>query len=252
MNSVVPATFTAVLVAGVVTLTAAQGARLLPVENEAARLLASESSPFAALADVADRLRPEIARAAPATTRGRLALLWTRTMRRVLGAIPFTVDGARTEPYRTWLAGREADVVYSEPAGQWLLQNEMLWTLHDRVRATASAEPLAWEIVENGLGGECEGYPPCYLAGIDRLEAAYLRRHPKGAHAAEAVARIAASNKQSVDLATGPDRRDFFTPSTDCVDLVPKAETVRAALVQAGVDAKSAIALLDLLRAQCP
>jgi hypothetical protein len=231
----------------------AQVAPTLAIERDAERLLASESSSFASIGDLADRLRPEIGNAArPAGTRGRLTLLWVRAMRQALGAIPITLDGARTEPYRTWLTGREADVVYSEPAGQWLLQNEMLWALHDAVRATPSAEPLAWEIVENGLAGECEGYPPCYLAGIDRLDAEYLRRHPKGAHAAEAVARIAASNKQSVDLATGPDRRDFFTPSTDCADLVPKAETVRAALVQAGADAKSAIALLDLLRAQCP
>lgn len=253
MNSVVTATFTAALVVGVVTLAADQGARLLPVENEAARVLASESSPFAALADVADRLRPEIANVTrPPDTRGRLTLLWVRVMRRAFAAIPITVDATRQEPYRTWLAAHEDVVFYAQPAGEWKLANDRLWALHDAVHATASAEPLAWQIVENGLGGECEGYPPCYLAGIDRLDAEYLRRHPKGAHAAEAVERIAASNKQSVDLATGPNRRDFFTPATDCVDLVPKAESVRAALVQSGVDAKAAIALLDLLRAQCP
>ena len=83
------------------------------------------------------------------------------------------------------------------------------------------------------------------------MHAEYLRRHPGGAHAAEAVEQIRQSNEQSVDLTTGPKAHEFFNPATDCVDLVPKAATVRAALVQAGVDAKAAIALVDKLRALC-
>ena len=173
-------------------------------------------------------------------------------MRRTLGAIPMTIDGTKHEPYRTWLATHDADVVYSEPAGQWLMDTDDLWRLHDAHRQTASAEPLAWEVVTNGLPGECEGYPPCYLAGLDRLHAEYLRRHPRGAHAAEAVEQIRESNEQSVSLATGAKGREFFNPATDCVDLVPKAASVRAALVQAGVDAKAAIGLVDKLRLLCP
>ena len=149
-----------------------------------------------------------------------------------------TIDGSKHEPYRTWLATHDADVVYSEPAGQWLMDTDDLWRLHDAHRQTASAEPLAWEVVTNGLPGECEGYPPCYLAGLDRLHAEYLRRHPRGAHAAEAVEQIRESNEQSVRLATGAEGREFFNPATDCVDLVPKATSIRAALVQAGVDAR--------------
>ena len=80
----------------------------------------------------------------------------------------------------------------------------------------------------------------------------YLRRHPRGAHAAEAVEQIRQSNEQSVSLATGAKGREFFNPATDCVDLVPKAASVRAALVQAGVDAKAAIGLIDKLRLLCP
>ena len=63
---------------------------------------------------------------------------------------------------------------------------------------------------------------------------------------------IRQSNEQSVDLTAGPKAHEFFSPAADCVDLIPKAATVRAALVQAGVDAKTAIALLDRLRALCP
>ena len=230
-----------------------QTAALLPIEREAARLLADETQTFTALGDLADRLRAALANSAePTETRGRLALAWVRAVRRTLGAIPFTVNGTTQEPSRTWLADHADDSVYSEPAGQWLMHPEHLWHLHDAHRRTASAEPLAWEVVTNGLPGECEGYPPCYLAGLDLLHAEYLRRHPGGAHAAEAVEQIRQSNEQSVHLTSGAKPHEFFNPATDCVDLVPKAATVRAALVQAGVDAKAAIALLDRLRALCP
>jgi hypothetical protein len=230
-----------------------QPSELLPIEREAARVMADESQTFTALADVTDRLRA--AQANPgetAETSGRLALLWVRAMRRTLGAIPVTVDATRQGPFRTWLTTHDDDVVYSEPAGQWLLLAEELWSLHDDHRSTSSAESLAWEVVGNGLPGECEGYPPCYLAGLDLLHAEYLRRHPRGAHAAEVVEQIRQSNEQSVELVTGSKRREFFNPATDCADLIPKATSVRAAVAQAGVDAAAAIGLLDALRAQCP
>ncbi len=199
----------------------------LPIEREAAQGLADEAETFAALGDLSDRLRAALSNPAePAETSGRLALLWVRAMRRTLGAIPMTIDGTKHEPYRTWLATHDADLIYSEPAGQWLMVSDGLWRLHDAHRQTMSAEPLAWEVVTNGLPGECEGYPPCYLAGLDQLHAEYLRRHPRGAHVAEAVEQVRESNEQSVNLATGPKGHEFFKPATDCVDLVPKADTV--------------------------
>ena len=230
-----------------------QASVTLPIEREAARVMADESQTFTALGDLADRLRAALANAGePAEARGRLALLWVRAVRRTLEAIPLSVDGSRVEPFRSWLATHDRQVVYSEPAGQWLMLARDIWSLHDDHRSTSSAEALAWEVVGNGLPGECEGYPPCYLAGLDLLHAEYLRRHPRGAHAAEAVEQIRQSNEQSVELVTGSKRREFFNPATDCVDLIPKATSVRAALAHSGVDATAAIELLDALRAQCP
>jgi hypothetical protein len=254
LRAIVIVTTLAIVLAVVAAAPAAQPpSSLLPIELEAARMLADEAQTFSALGDLADRLRAALANPAePAETSGGLALLWVRATRRTLGAIPMTIDGTKHEPYRTWLATHDADVVYSEPAGQWLMDTNDLWRLHDAHRQTASAEPLAWEVVTNGLPGECEGYPPCYLAGLDRLHAEYLRRHPRGAHAAEAVEQIRESNEQSVSLATGAKASEFFNPATDCVDLVPKAASVRAALVQAGVDARAAIGLIDKLRLLCP
>ena len=224
----------------------------LPIEQEAARVLADTAATFPAVSELADRLQAALANPGDAEARGRLALLWVRTMQQALGSIPFTIDATTQEPYRSWLARHESVVDYSEPAGQWLMRTDHLWKLHNAHRLSASAEPLAWEVVENGLPGECEGYPPCYLAGLDMLHGEYLRRHPRGANAAEAVEQIRESCAQSVSLISGPTSHEFFTPATDCVDLVPKARALRAALVRSGVDAKDAIGLLDTLRARCP
>ena len=224
----------------------------LPIEREAARLLADETTTFPERADLADRLQAALANPEDAETRGRLALLWVRAIRATLSAIPMTTDGTKEEPYRSWLAAHDADVIYSEPAGQWLMVTENLWRLHDEHRQTASADPLAWEVVTNGLPGECEGYPPCYLAGLELLHAEYLVRHPRGAHAADAVQQIRESCEQSLSLVTGPKGHEFFNARNDCLDLLTKAVIVRAALVHAGVDAKAAIALVDQLRALCP
>ena len=229
-------TILALVVAIVLVVPLQQPPESLPIEREAARMLADEAQSFAALGDLADRLHAALANPAePAETSGRLALLWVRATRRTLGAIPMTLDGTRHEPFRTWLAIHDADLVYSEPAGQWLMRTEKLWSLHDAHLQTSSAESLAWEVVANGLPGECEGYPPCYLARLDQLHGEYLRRHPSGAHATEAVEQIRESNEQSLKLATGPKGHEFFNPAADCADLVPKAATVRAALAQAGV-----------------
>lgn len=235
----------------VVSLSLDQASAPLPIEREAARVLADQTLTFDVRADLADRLHAALANPDVEDVRGRLALLWVRMVRSALGSIPLETDATKVEPYRTWLESHRGDIIYSEPAGQWMMHPEQLWRLHDAHRQTASAEPLAWEVAENGLPGECEGYPPCYLSGLNLLHAEYLRRHPRGAHAAEAVEQIRQSNEQSLRLASGPEGREFFDPATGCEDLIPAAAKVRAALARAGIDAKAAIALVDSLRALC-
>ena len=242
-------TFVFASVAG--TAAAQAPPQLLPLEREAARILADDGQPFVARGDLADRLKAALQNPDDPELRGRLALLWVRAVRRTLEAIPMTVDGTRQEPFRTWLQDHDADVVYSEPAGQWLLDNTRLWTLHDEHRQSAAAEPLAWEAVDNGLPGECEGYPPCYLSGLNRLEGEYLRRHPAGRHAAEAAERIRESCQQSLELISTQKPREFFNPATDCKDLGPPADELRAALSRARIDARDALGLLARLRALC-
>jgi hypothetical protein len=219
------------------------------LEAEVARVLADERPSFAERAALAAKVSRALAVERQPEAAGHLALLWMQVLRRTLEAVPF--GEATQAPYAAWLAAHEREAVYNEPGGQWIVSNDVAWQLHESHRATEAAEPLAWEIVENGLAGECEGYPPCYLAGFERLHGRYLREHPAGEHAAEAVAEIQQSLEQVQRLLSGPDGREFFNPATDCNDLVAPADALRRVLEHARVDTTATRRALQKIRALC-
>jgi len=197
---------------------APQPAGVAPLHARAERVLSGDDVTFAEAADLADRLQGEPSRAGGLEHRGRSALLWIRAMRRALDGIPLTA-ARDAEPYRGWLTRHASDLVYSEPAGQWLIAPEQIWSLHDGVRTSGAAEAIAWHAVENGLPGECEGYPPCYLSGFTRLHGRYLQAYPHGARASQAVQEMSASLEQIERLLAEPAGHEFFNPTTDCDDL---------------------------------
>jgi hypothetical protein len=147
------------------------------LETEATRALDTETELFAGRAALVARLRAGSERAPDANQRARLALLWLRAMRSLLSTVPF--GGSNEQPYQDWLAQYEKVVVYSEPAGQWLLFPEVVWRVHDEHKASQAAEAIAWFAVQNGYPGECEGYIPCYanIMNWKRLSTADAERY---------------------------------------------------------------------------
>jgi len=133
-----------------------------------------------------------IERVAPEYTdkdgRARIELARLRALSRAAAAIPF--NGSRREPYASWLSTRSADVVYDEPGGHWMVRDAAIWASHARHAATPVADDIAWFAVTAGLPGECEGSVSCYFSAMNRLHGEYLRAHPAGRHAAEAVAAV--------------------------------------------------------------
>ena len=219
------------------------------LEAETVSALQSDAQPFEARALLVERLHAAYARSGGGD-RPRLALLWLRSVRWLLAAIPMGSEDE--DPYRGWLAGHESQVVYSEPAGQWLIDPDLIWRVHAH-RSGPDAERLAWLAVENGMPGECEGYVPCTAYTLDRLYGEYLRRHPFGAYAAEAAAGIRESFQQSLRLLADPDGADFLDRPRDCAELVSTVDELRTAMLgsSAGGDAET-ISTLDRLRAACP
>ncbi len=220
------------------------------VADQAARLIARDRVTFEQAAGMADSLRAVLDGVADADMRGRVSLLWVQAMRRALGEVPLTAERDR-EPFTGWLTRHDRDIVYSEPAGQWLVAPDVLWAMHDRIRETTSAEPLAWEAVDNGLPGECEGYPPCYLSGFTMLHGRYLEMHPEGTHAERAAEQILESLEQIERLLNEPNGHELFDAKTGCEDLTNSAAVLVAQLKP--VDAKYGLSTeIEKLTRRCP
>lgn len=148
--------------------------------------LANKSSSFNDLADLVrflDRATKEIKRR---DALGALELARLRALQRSLAAIPF--ESLEKPQYIDWTKAHDAEIVYSEPSGQWYVRADLLWALQKKYRDLPMlAERAAWEAAETPLPGECEGYLPCYLTLETLTNGAYLKLYPRGAHADAAL-----------------------------------------------------------------
>ena len=102
-----------------------------------------------------------------------------------LRRIPF--DKQDKEPYRSFLKRNDKDILYSDPSGEWYVRSDRFWDLRKKYARLAIADRIAWTAAENPLGGECEGYVPCYLASIRRTYGEYLTLYPNGAYSKRAL-----------------------------------------------------------------
>jgi hypothetical protein len=239
------------LSSGVSGVLASQTENFAALEQQATQVLRADAGAFPTLAALVARLQTSSERAPDPAQRGRLALLWVRGMRALLASIGLA--SSDDERFRDWLQRHETVVMYSEPAGQWLIIPDVVWRVHAAHKSTPSAEAIAWLAVENGYPGECEGYIPCYANIMNWLDGEYLRRHPRGAHASDAVAQVhsslvEASKRLSIDAS--PLR--YLDPATDCGDLKSGLVPLRAAVVASNAaQRKEAVGVIDELLARC-
>lgn len=118
----------------------------------------------------------------------RLTLAWLRALDDVVAsAVSDPNLSSRTHP---WFRRQTGTLFYNEIGGNWLIDDQLVWKLHDQYRETVAADDLAWLAARLPKGGECEGYVPCYMAVANMRSAEYLRRHPSGGHTDEAMRAI--------------------------------------------------------------
>jgi hypothetical protein len=235
-------------ISGVVT---AQTEDFAALEQQATHALRAEAGSFPTLAALVARLQTASERAPDTGQRGRLALLWLRSMRALLASIPF--GASDDERHRDWLARHDTVVMYSEPAGQWLIVPDVVWRVHTTHKSTPSAEAVAWLAVENGYPSECEGYIPCYANIMNWLHGEYLRRHPRGAHASDAVGQVHSVLAEALKrLSTDSETRRYLDPATDCGDLKHGLVPLRAAVLASnGTRRSETLRVIDVLLARC-
>jgi hypothetical protein len=193
-----------------------------------------------------DRVRPTYN---DADSRARIELARLEAVARAAAAIPFR--GATREPYASWLTAHGGDVVYDEPGGRWLLSLPAIWKIHAAHAASPSAEDIAWLAVSTGLPGECEGHVACYLSAASMLQGAFLRAHPSGSRAADAVAAIDRL-LEGVAPAGKIGRPYQFDRAVDCRELGTAVDGLAAAIDDANAARWEAVLVkLDGLRALC-
>jgi hypothetical protein len=193
-----------------------------------------------------ERVAPEYT---DADGRGRIELARLRALAAAAAAVPF--NGQRREPYSSWLAPRQNELVYDEPGGHWIVRDNVVWDVHAKQAGTASADDIAWFAVTNGLGGECEGWVECYLSARNRAHGEYLRRHPTGRHSAEVVDEV--SRTVDTIAPTGTVLKSYsFDKKAGCGELLSAVDGLTSA-VQAtrtgGRDA--ALTKLAAMRSLC-
>ena len=202
---------------------------------------------FAELVAFIERVAPEYT---DPDGRARIEFARLRAIALAAEAIPFR--GGKREPFATWLKARDTYVMYDEPAGQWMIAPRTIWDTHARIQSAAIADEVAWFAVTNGLGGECEGHLACYIAVRNRLQGEYLRLHPNGRHAVEAVV-VLKETADQIGAPAKPGEAFLFDRGRDCRDVTASLDALTNAVTGTRVGARDAtIASLASLRRICP
>jgi hypothetical protein len=105
-----------------------------------------------------------------------------------LSEIPF--NGDKKEPYASLIKKNEDEIVYNDPAGQWLVRSDKFWELAEKYKDVPIADDIAWAAATNPIPGECEGFVNCYLFWIRLSNGRYLEKFPNGKHREEAMKEI--------------------------------------------------------------
>jgi len=211
--------------------------------------LSRKGDAFPALAELAafiERVAPEYT---DPDGRARIELARLRAVSLAARAIPFQAN--KREPYASWITTRGMEVVYDEPGGRWMLAPRMIWETHARIQSPSIADEVAWFGVTNGLGGECEGYLVCYFDRRNRLQGEYLRLHPNGRHAADAVG-VLKETADEVAAAAQPGQAFQFDRARDCRDVNASLDALAGAVAGTRVGVRDAtLASLTALRRIC-
>jgi hypothetical protein len=159
--------------------------------------LRNESATFAELSDLVrflDRATKEVTRR---DALAELEFARLSALARSLSSIP--VDQHENPTYKQWTTGRDAEIVYSEPSGQWLVRADLIWNLQKKYSDLPVAEKIAWAAAQTPLPGECEGDLGCTLFYVSATDGNYLKLYPRGAHRDAALDAVAETFKAVVE-----------------------------------------------------
>lgn len=146
--------------------------------------LKAENTDFSDRQEIYNLAASGVNEAKDPNTRAESELLKLLALANTAAAFP---DNLRDKsPYREWLKAHATEVTLNEFAGGYNLRSDVLWALETKYHNLPIADRIAWEAAENQEPSDCEGDEVCnfyHFAG----EITYLKVHPNGVHASEAI-----------------------------------------------------------------
>lgn len=134
-------------------------------------------------------------------------------LREKLSKIP--MERLKREPYKSLIERNQNDIVYSEPAGQWLVVSDRFWDLSRRSKTPSISDDIAWTAAQNPLPGECEGFVNCNVSTLNLTYGRYLNTFPRGRHSLTALSRI---TKRIGDMVGDLGKGSGWSGPTDAAD----------------------------------
>jgi hypothetical protein len=198
--------------------------------------LKAENTDIADEQDFYNLAASSIAEAKSANTRAEFELFKLLALAKWAGRIPQPNNPKDKSLYREWHRAHDAETIENGFAGGYNLKTELLWNLEAKYHTLPIADRIAWEAAHNMQPSDCESDEVCdfYLMSGD-IE--YLRLHPGGTHAAEAVQELSeALSNDVIDTANGKDSgKDAVMQRTD---LKKTLASLRLALAKTSAEGK--------------
>jgi hypothetical protein len=170
-----------------------------------------EKTSFNDQMDLVNFLEKAIKEIKTPATLGELELGQMLALRQSLYSIPSDKDDSGQ--YKIWLKKQDARIFYDEIGGSWQVKYDVIWNLQEKYKALPIGDKIAWEAASNPLGGECEGYVPCYVTRINLTTGKYLSLYPTGKHSDEALKEITDEfNTYAEDLAKSENEQTYTFP----------------------------------------
>jgi hypothetical protein len=145
----------------------------------------AESSSFADNADLTRWLAAVLPEVTDRATLAELELYRWLALQKAFHNIE--VDKQQQPDYQRFIKANQANAVYSEPGGQWLVKADLLWNLQKKYADLPVGDTIAWEAATLPLPGECEGDDTCATMYMNATKGRYLQLYPAGKHANEAL-----------------------------------------------------------------
>ncbi|MCK5522309.1 MAG: LysM peptidoglycan-binding domain-containing protein [Thiomargarita sp.] len=129
-----------------------------------------------------------------------LALLHLSSLQKTLEQLD--MDKQNKPPYVAWLKKQEQEelIFYNEIGGNWIINPDVFWRLHEAYYPLPVAESIAWAGANAPLGGECENFLECSLEWTNRTTAKYLKYHPTGKQVGKALEQIVELLKSDAEM----------------------------------------------------